>query len=75
MKNPCIIQQVVKAVQKPSWREGGRAALVLAMRFELCHHQEAISGGGKGLSRAWPGRQVLKWAGELAEPLEGKGRH
>lgn len=54
---------------------GGRATLLLAMRFELCHHQEASSGGRKGLSCAWPGRQVLKWAGELAEPLESKGRH
>lgn len=54
--------------------EGGRATLVLAMRFELCQHQEARSGGGQGLSWARPGRQVLKWAGELAEPLEGKDR-
>lgn len=72
---PCIIQQVAKAVQKPSWGQGGRGTLVLAVRFQLCQRQEAISGGGKGLLCARPGRQVLKWAGELVEPLEGKDRH
>lgn len=39
--------------------EGGRATLVLAVRFQLCQHQEARSGGRKRLSCAWPARQVL----------------